>query len=87
MSLNGVAPLSLHALNVLGALRAAPAPAQTINPGVVRKLLDESLAEIVERASPFRTHRGRNISHLKITDAGLKRWESEITERRGVDAR
>lgn len=46
-------------------------PAQEINPGVVNRLLREDLVEWVELRSPYATHKGRSIPHLKASAAGV----------------
>lgn len=61
-------PLSEPALAVLRQLMHSPIATQEINPGIVRKLTDEGLAEIVGLPSPYDSHKGANCNHLKITD-------------------
>jgi hypothetical protein len=63
-------PLSEHARAELRALVDAPIPCAGVNPGVANRLLREGLVEIVQLPSPFKTHRGRAIDHLRITDEG-----------------
>jgi hypothetical protein len=70
-------PLTSHALDALDALRTRECPTQVFNPGVVNRLQREALVEIVDLPSPYRSHKGRKIPHLRITDAGLSRWEAE----------
>lgn len=76
MPLNGTKthPLSEHSRIVLVRLLQGAIPTQEINPGVVNRLTHgkpwEQLAWIVTRPSPYKTHRGRPIAHLEITDAG-----------------
>lgn len=65
-------PLSEHAKAELRDLANKPCPRQTVNPGVVHKLLSEDLVECVMLPSPFRTHAGKSIEHLRITDAGRR---------------
>lgn len=65
-------PLSAHAVSILDALASAPMPRQEINPGVVRRLTGEQLAEIIDLPSPYKKHRGSKIAHLQITAAGHK---------------
>lgn len=76
MPLNGtkIHPLSEHALSVLGSIATDPKPCSQINPGVIRRLLDEGLAETVDLPSPYATHKGRSILHLKATEAGRVRF-------------
>lgn len=63
-------PLSRHAQDVLGRLEAGPLPRQEINPGVANRLLRGELVEEVMLPSPYKTHCGRDIPHLRITGAG-----------------
>lgn len=63
-------PLSAHAIDVLRTLARTPRPRQEINPGVVSRFEREALVEIVGLPSPYRTHHGRPIDHLRLTDAG-----------------
>ena len=77
MPLNGTKthPLSEHARHMLGVIAKAPIPTQEINPGVVNRLTrgdpTEWLTRVVMLPSPYRIHKGRNIAHLELTDAGL----------------
>lgn len=66
-------PLTPHALEVLRQLARAPMPRQEINAGVVNRFAREALAETVMRPSPYKTHKGKNIDFLQITDAGRAR--------------
>jgi hypothetical protein len=52
-------------------LHRSPRPRQTINPGVVNRLLREDLVEIVRLPSPFANSRDQKIEHLTITEAGI----------------
>lgn len=75
MPLNGtkIHPLSDHARGVLQSLaNGAPIPLQKINAGVWRRFKDEKLAEHVMQPSPYASHKGREIPHAKITEAGRK---------------
>lgn len=63
-----LAPASLTALN---ALARKPVPRQELNPGVANRLLREALVESVELPSPYATHKGRRIEHLRATAAGI----------------
>lgn len=77
MPLNGTKthPLTPHAISMMRTLAKAPIPTQEINPGVVNRLTrgspTEWLARIVMLPSPYRIHKGRNIAHLELTDAGI----------------
>ncbi|MGA0595655.1 hypothetical protein [Enterovirga sp. CN4-39] len=63
-------PLTRHAVQVLRDIAKAPLPRQKVNAGVVDRLTREDLVEIVPMPSPFAIHRGGNIAHLRITEAG-----------------
>lgn len=63
-------PLTAHAINWLTDLDKDPWPRQAINPGVVDRLLREALVVPVDLISPYKSHRGKRIEHLRITDAG-----------------
>lgn len=64
-------PLSEHALEELRCMRDMPTARGVINPGVSHKLIDEGFAEVVMLPSPFPTHKGKLIEHLKITEKGM----------------
>ncbi len=66
-------PLSAHALGKLQRIAEKPQPTQEVNPGVIDKLLRESLVELVLLPSPFKSHQGRAIEHLRATEAGRAR--------------
>lgn len=68
-------PLKKAALDALRALRAGPLVAQSINPGVINRLLRESLIELKDGPSPYRTKPGIR-SYAWITAAGLAAWEA-----------
>lgn len=63
-------PLSAYALAELVSIAACPEPYGNVNPGVADRLLRGALVEVVDLPSPFRTHNGRAIRHLRITNAG-----------------
>lgn len=69
-------PLSAHALAELRDIAASPVPAVSVNAGVVARLLREGLVIIMQLRSPFRTHKGKLIAHLEITDAGRQRLKA-----------
>lgn len=76
MPLNGtqIHPLSDHALGVLKMLLHKNMPAQEINPGVVQRLKDEGLIELVAAPSPYKKHsKFIKVNYAKITDAGRLR--------------
>jgi hypothetical protein len=89
MPLNGtkIRELSEHALSVLGRVTTSPEPTSSVNPGVVRRLRDEGLAEIVSLPSPYASHKGKRVPHLKATDAGRQRLEAGRRAQRVVDGR
>jgi hypothetical protein len=64
-------PLTAHAINTLTDLNRDPWPRQALNPGVVDRLLREALVVSVDLISPYKSHRGKRIEHLRITDAGI----------------
>ena len=64
-------PLKPASFAVLRALAKAPQPRQMINPGVANRLEREKLVESVDLPSPFASHKGRVISHLKASATGL----------------
>ena len=70
---NPLRPLSPHAIAELRNMAYAPEPACAINPGVLSRLLREGLIEMVDLPSPFKTHKGGNCQHAKITKAGFAR--------------
>lgn len=65
--------LSAHALAELVEIGLGAVPRCGVNPGVAAKLERDGFVETVELPSLFKTHRGRAIQHLKITDAGKAR--------------
>ncbi len=68
-------PLSEAALSVLHSLASGAMPAQEINPGVQNRFMREALAEYIDLPSPYRTHKGRKIKFMQITDAGRARLQ------------
>lgn len=64
-------PLSDHAKAELADIASKPVPRQAVNPGVANRLLRESLVESVMLPSPFKTHAGEPLQHLRITSAGM----------------
>jgi hypothetical protein len=66
-------PLSAHAIDELRNIARSPEPIVGINPGVINRLMRENLVEIVQLPSPFKTHKGRPVGHLRITNAGRER--------------
>lgn len=64
-------PLTAKALEELRGLAITERPCSLINPGIVNRLLRESLAETIMLRSPFPSHAPNHyIQHLRITDAG-----------------
>ena len=74
-SLNGgtTKPLTNSALSCLEAMARAPIPAAQVNPGIIDRLTrrDVVLADVVTLPSPYESHRGRPVEHLRINAAGL----------------
>lgn len=71
-------PLRAAARDALASLRAGPRPTLQLNPGVVDRLCRGGLADLVWLPSPYASHRGRTIQHIRITDDGRKEvssWE------------
>lgn len=66
-------PMTPASLDALRDVAANPLPRQELNPGVANRLLREALVESVELPSPYATHKGRNIEHLRVTAAGVER--------------
>ncbi|MEJ6003776.1 hypothetical protein [Paucibacter soli] len=64
-------PLTAFALAQLRGLAQAPKPRQELNPGVANRLLREALVESVDLPSPYASHKGRSIEHLKASVAGI----------------
>lgn len=67
--------LTPHALAELENVARTPEPTTGINPGVVRKLVSEGLAEIIQAPSPFKIDRGKLRNHLTATAAGRRLLE------------
>jgi hypothetical protein len=63
-------PLSDFALSELHTLANGPRPRIVFGLGVVNRLQREDLVEVVQLPSPYPTHKGKPIDHLRITDAG-----------------
>ena len=68
-------PLSRTAMEILASIARSPAPRQSINPGVVNRLLREDLVEMVDLPSPYKTVKGL-VSHLRVTAAGRARLDA-----------
>lgn len=66
-------PLTPTSLGALRDLVTTPKPRQEFNPGVANRLLREALVESVDLPSPYATHKGRVIEHLKASAAGVAR--------------
>ena len=75
MPLNGskIHPPSAHALGELRRIVQATIPQQSVNAGVNSRLHDEQLVETIQLPSPYAIHKGKNIPHLKATEAGIAR--------------
>jgi hypothetical protein len=66
-----MSPISAHAVAELRDIAYSPVPAQSINPGVTTRLLQEDLVSLVLLDSPFPNHKkGHKIQHLHVTEAG-----------------
>lgn len=62
--------LTPHALSVLRDIARRPVPASEVNPGVRNRFDREGLVAWTKRPSPFKTHRGKMIDYLELSDAG-----------------
>ena len=63
-------PLTEVAKEALREIARSPVPRTRINPGLVNRLRRGELVESVMLPSPFKTHKGREIEHLAISDKG-----------------
>lgn len=63
-------PASLEALRRIS---EKPLPRQELNAGVANRLLREGLVESVDLQSPYASHKGRQIEHLRVSAAGVAR--------------
>lgn len=63
-------PLTAHAIRALVDLSHGPQPRQALTPGIVDRLLRGGLVESAQLVSPYKTHRGARIEHLRLTKAG-----------------
>jgi hypothetical protein len=66
-------PLTDHAIGVLRELRLSPIPRFRLNPGVVNRLLRESLVEHVWASNDKSRNVTKEIEYIRITDAGRSR--------------
>lgn len=72
--------LSEHALAELRDIADKAVPRSAVNPGVADRLLRGALVEEVQAVSPYRTHKGKLIAHLQLTELGrqavngIKNW-------------
>jgi hypothetical protein len=64
-------PLKPASVETLRRLAKEALPRQEINPGVANRLERESLVESVDLPSPYVSHKGRLIEHVRATAAGL----------------
>ncbi len=69
-------PLSVAAIRTLTELCRDPVPTSEINPGICDRLTREDLARVEVLPSPFKSHKGRRICHLVVTEAGRDRIRS-----------
>lgn len=67
-------PMTPVAWSALESLLSGPAPVQSFNPGVRDRFYREEVpvVETVDLPSPFKTHKGREIPHFRLTDHGKK---------------
>lgn len=72
------APLSQFAVAALRGLRkSGPRPVQEVNPGVARRLYDDGLITFEMRESPYPTSKGKPLSFMVLTAAGLNEAKRE----------
>ncbi len=69
-------PLTPASLEALRRVAHEPLPRQELNPGVANRLERDALVESVHMASPYATHKGRKIEHLRASAAGIERLAS-----------
>lgn len=63
-------------------VRFGDRPSRTFNPGVVQFLTREGLATLVDKPSPYASHkRGTRIAYLTATAAGRARHKEQMPER------
>lgn len=62
-------PASIEALRRLA---QGPLPRQELNPGVANRLERQALVEAVDLPSPYATHGGKKIQHLRASPAGIE---------------
>lgn len=65
-------PIKGASLEALQVLARGPKPRQHFNPGVANRLERGGMAEEVDLPSPYASHKGRNIRHLRITAEGQR---------------
>lgn len=63
-------PLSPHEEAELAALLNKPCPREAMHPHIASQLVRKALVESVLLPSPFKTHAGKPLEHLQITEAG-----------------
>ena len=73
-TLTFVSPMSASTVATLRRLRddVQSTPRESLDPGAVSRLLGDGLIEVVQMKSPYVSHRGRMISHVRITEAGRR---------------
>lgn len=64
--------LSEYAMLKLREIAVRPCPRSALNPGVVNRLLMDNLVTLIVMRSPFKTHHGKEIDHLRITEEGKR---------------
>ena len=77
-------PLSDVAKATIVCLNHGPIPYSQINAGVIDRLMREYLVETVMLPSPFITHRGKSIRHIKLTDAGRALLQNGVMATRTI---
>ena len=62
--------MSQHAAAELCDINDSPCPRVAVNPGVASMLLRRGYVTCIQLPSPYKTHNGKHIEHLQITDKG-----------------
>lgn len=78
-------PLTQASIEVLRDIaRQGFVPRQKLNPGVYDRLDRENLIETAPLPSPYKTHKGKWIDHVGITEAGRLALRTPPTDPEGA---
>lgn len=81
--LNPNKPPSAHAMGVLLRLLDAPIPVQEVNQTVSRKLLQFGYIRVIDKPSPYKTHKpGRMVAFMVTTKKGRQALKQHLDNRR-----